>query len=162
MLRGRIRTAVLLAVAVPLVLVAHQPASTPFDGLDRLVADVMREWRVPGLAVAAIKDGTVVLSKGFGYRDVEKQLPVTPQTLMAIGSNSKSFTVTLMGMLSDEGQLDWDKPVRTYLPDFELHDDVSERLMTPTDLVTHRSGLPRHDGMWFGRAFSRKDLYHRL
>jgi CubicO group peptidase (beta-lactamase class C family) len=162
MSRGRVKTAVLFALAIPLVLVAHQPASTTFDGFDRIVADVMREWKVPGLAVAAIKDGTVVISKGYGYRDVEKQLPVTPQTLMAIGSNSKSFTVTLMGMLSDEGRLDWDKPVRTYLPDFELHDDVSARLMTPTDLVTHRSGLPRHDGMWFGRAFTRKELYQRL
>jgi CubicO group peptidase (beta-lactamase class C family) len=80
---------------------------------------------------------------------------------MAIGSNSKSFTVTLMGMLSDEGKLDWDKPVRTYLSDFELRDEVATRLMTPTDLVTHRSGLSRHDVMWFGRAFTRKELYQR-
>ena len=137
-------------------------AEKTFAGFDELVAAVMREWKIPGLAVAAIKDGSVVLSKGYGYRDVERQLPVTPQTLMAIGSNSKSFTVTLMGMLSDEGKLDWDKPVRTYLPDFELHDDVASRLMTPTDLVTHRSGLPRHDLMWYGRAFTRKELYQRL
>jgi CubicO group peptidase (beta-lactamase class C family) len=162
MLRGRVRAAVLVALVVPLALAAYQPASAPFDGFDGFVSGVMREWKVPGLAVAAVRDGTVVLSKGYGYRDVEKQLPVTPRTLMAIGSNSKSFTVTLMGMLSDEGKLDWDKPVRTYLPDFELSDEVSARLMTPTDLVTHRSGLPRHDNMWFGRAFTRKELYQRL
>jgi CubicO group peptidase (beta-lactamase class C family) len=161
MSRGRVRAAVLVALVVPIVLVA-QPASTPFDGFDVFVADAMREWKVPGVAIAAIKDGNVVLSKGYGYRDVEKQLPVTPQTLMAIGSNSKSFTVTLMGMLSDDGKLDWEKPVRAYLPDFELYDEVSARLMTPTDLVTHRSGLPRHDSMWYGRAFTRKDLYQRL
>jgi CubicO group peptidase (beta-lactamase class C family) len=133
-----------------------------FEGFDRFVADVMRDWKIPGLAVAAIEDGKVVLAQGYGYRDVEKRLPVTPATLMAIGSNSKSFTVTLMGILADEKQLDWDKPVRTYLPDFELKDDVATRLMTPTDLVTHRSGLPRHDLMWYGRAFSRKEMYARL
>jgi CubicO group peptidase (beta-lactamase class C family) len=138
-----------------------QIGTTP-KGLDEVVASVMREWKVPGLSVAAIKDGKQVFARGYGYRDVERQLPVTPQTLMAIGSNSKSFTVSLMGMLSDEGRLDWDKPVRAYLPDFELHDDVATRLMTPTDLVDHRSGLPRHDTMWYGRAFTRKDLYQRL
>ncbi|MGH9329962.1 MAG: serine hydrolase [Vicinamibacterales bacterium] len=162
MSRGRVRAVFLAVLVVPLVLTAQQPSSTAFDGFDGFVTGVMREWKGPGLAVAAVRDGTVVLSKGYGYRDVDKQLPVTPQTLMAIGSNTKSFTVTLMGMLSDEGRLDWDKPVRTYLPDFELHDEVAGRLMTATDLVTHRSGLPRHDAMWFGRAFTRKDMYQRL
>lgn len=144
--------------------VSPQTAAGPaaFEGFDEFVAGVMKEWKVPGLAVAAIREGKPALSKGYGYRDVEQQRPVTPQTLMAIGSNSKSFTVTLMGMLSDEGRLDWDKPVRTYLPDFELHDDVATRLMTPTDLVDHRSGLPRHDSMWYGRAFTRKELFQRL
>ncbi len=133
-----------------------------FDGFDAFVERAMAEWKVPGLAIGAIKDGKVVLAKGYGYRDVQKKLPVTSQTLMAIGSNTKSFTVTLMGQLSDEGKLDWDKPVRTYLPDFELQDDVAARLMTPTDLVTHRSGLPRHDQMWFLGTFSRQELYARL
>jgi CubicO group peptidase (beta-lactamase class C family) len=139
---------------------AADPAG--FEGFDEYVAGVMREWKVPGVAVGVIRDGKVVLARGFGYRNVEKQMPVTSQTLMAIGSNSKSFTVTLLGILSDEGRLDWDAPVRTYLPDFELKDDVASKLMTPTDLVTHRSGLPRHDSLWYGRAFSRKDLYQRL
>src|SRR5688572_28938862 len=81
---------------------------------------------------------------------------------MAIGSNSKSFTVTLMGTLSDEGKLEWGKHVREYLPDFQLQNDSATRLMTPTDLVSHRSGLPRHDRMWFATGFSRKEMYDRL
>jgi CubicO group peptidase (beta-lactamase class C family) len=141
---------------------ADAQAIEKLDGFDAYVERVMAEWKIPGLAVGIIKEGKVVLAKGYGHRDVDKKLPVTPQTLMAIGSNSKSFTVTLMGMLSDEGRLDWDKPVRTYLPDFELHDEVSARLMTPTDLVTHRSGLPRHDQVWLPATLSRKELYARL
>jgi len=131
-------------------------------GLDDFVARVMKEWQVPGLALGVIQDGKPVLLKGYGYRDVEKRLPVTPRTLMAIGSNTKSFTVVLMGMLADSAKLEWDKPVRTYLPDFQLYDDFATREMTPRDLVTHRSGLPRHDGLWYGRSFTREELYRRL
>jgi len=131
-------------------------------GLDDFVATVMKEWQVPGLALGVIQDGKPVLLKGYGYRDVEKRLPVTPRSLMAIGSNTKSFTVVLMGMLADSGKLEWDKPVRTYLPDFQLYDDFATREMTPRDLVTHRSGLPRHDGLWYGRSFTREELYRRL
>ena len=131
-------------------------------GLDDFVAGVMKEWQVPGLALGVIQDGKPLLLKGYGYRDVEKRLPVTPRTLMAIGSNTKSFTVVLMGMLADSGRLEWDKPVRTYLPDFQLYDEFATREMTPRDLVTHRSGLPRHDGLWYGRSFTREELYRRL
>jgi CubicO group peptidase (beta-lactamase class C family) len=152
----------LLMVTTPLAPQAQPQPSSELDGFDAFVADAMREWQVPGLAAGVIRDGQVVLAKGYGYRDVDKKLPVTPQTLMAIGSNSKSFTVTLMGMLADEKKLELDKPVRTYLSDFELQDDVATRLMTPIDLVTHRSGLPRHDGLWGSRGFNRKELYQRL
>jgi CubicO group peptidase (beta-lactamase class C family) len=150
---------------------AAAPHTTPLSavgddalwaGLDAWIEDVMAHWRIPGLAVGAVRDGEVVLARGYGFRDVERRLPVTPQTLMAIGSNSKSFTAALLGMLVDEGRLDWDTPVRHYLPDFQLYDDVATRLMTPRDLVSHRSGLPRHDNLWFGRSYTRRELYDRL
>src|SRR5205814_3454792 len=131
-------------------------------GLDPFVASVMKEWHVPGLAIGIIQDGRPVLLKGYGFRDVEHQLPVTPRTLMAIGSNSKSFTVVLMGMLVDSGKLDWDKPVRDYLPDFQLHDELASQEMTSRDLVTHRSGLPRHDLFWYGGSLGREEMYRRL
>src|SRR5687767_4806479 len=165
MLTTRLRSsaalmAVLIALAMPAAIA--QPAADPFAGFDAFVQSAMKEWSIPGLAVGAIKDGKVVLAKGYGQRDIQKGLPVTEKTLMAIGSNSKSFTVTLMGTLSDEGKLEWGKHVREYLPDFQLQNDSATRLMTPTDLVTHRSGLPRHDRMWFATGFSRKEMYERL
>ncbi len=133
------------------------------EGIDEFIAGAMSEWKVPGLAVAVVQDGKVIHAKGYGFRDVERQLPITSKTIFAIGSISKSFTVTGLGMLADEGKLDWDKPVRGYVHDFQLHDRMVTDQMTPRDLVTHRSGLPRHDFVWYGDPkLSRKDLLGRL
>lgn len=139
-----------------------QASEDPFAGFDGFVTSVMAEWKVPGLAIAVIKDGEIVLSKGYGYRDAERQLPVTPQTLFAIGSISKSFTATVLGTLADEGRIDWDEPVRSYLPGFQLYDPVASEQMTPRDLITHRSGLPRHDALWYGADFTRREMFDRL
>jgi CubicO group peptidase (beta-lactamase class C family) len=130
--------------------------------LDAFVDQIMKDWKVPGLAVAVIQDGKVIFTKGYGHREVDKKLPVTPQTLFAIGSITKSFTVTAMGMLVDEGKLDWDAPVRNYLPGFKLYDPVASERMTPRDLITHRSGLPRHDLVWYSSNFTRADMVRRL
>ena len=99
--------------------------SLAFDGWDAFVERAMADWKVPGLALAVVRDGKVIQMKGYGFRDLEKKLPVTPRTLFAIGSITKSFTVTGLGMLVDEGKLQWDEPVRTYLPDFRLKDPVA-------------------------------------
>src|SRR5271165_1646343 len=132
------------------------------DNFDAFAKQALRDWKCDGFAIAVIEDGKVILSKGYGLRDVKKNLPVTEKTLFAIGSSTKSFTVTSMGVLVDEGKLDWDKPVRDYLPDFRLWDQFATERMTPRDLVTHRSGLPRHDLMWYNSPFSREELFARL
>ena len=137
-------------------------ATQPLDGLDEFVANAMRDWKVPGVAVAVVQDGKVILSKGYGFRDVKGQLPVTTKTLFAIGSATKSFTVTDLAMLVDKGKLEWDKPVREYLPTFRLYDQFATERMTPRDLVTHRSGLPRHDFVWYNSPASRRELVERL
>jgi len=131
-------------------------------GFDTFVTKTMEEWKVPGLGISIVKDGKVIFSKGFGFRDVKKGLKVTPKTLFAIGSCSKAFTAVTMGILVDEGKLDWDKPVREYLPSFKLKDPFATEGMTPRDLVCHRSGLPRHDLMWYGSSATRKELFDRL
>jgi hypothetical protein len=121
---------------------AAAPAAKPsLDGLDEFVNQTMKDWKVPGLALAVIQDGKVTLLKGYGYRDLEKQLPVTPNTLFAIGSITKSFTVTTLGMEMDEGKVDWDKPVRDYLPTFKLFTPELTEQVTIRDLITHRTGL---------------------
>lgn len=118
---------------------------------------------VPGAAVAIIVEDEVVLAKGYGYKDLEKKLPMTPDTLLAIGSASKAFTTFALGTLVDEGKVEWDKPVRNYIPWFRLYDPFASERLTPRDLVTHRSGLPRHDLVWYNNyTASREEFVRRL
>ena len=79
----------------------------------------------------------------------QRELPMTPDSLFAIGSTKKAFTTTLLGTMVDEGLVEWDAPLRNYLPEFRLSDPMATQLITPRDLVTHRSGLPRHDLLWY-------------
>ena len=117
--------------------------------LDRLAADAMADWRVPGAALAVVQDGKVALAKAYGQRDVEANLPVTTATQFLICSITKSFTATGMALLHNEGRLDWTKPVRDYIPEFRLHDAVATERVTVRDLLCHQSGLPRHDWVHF-------------
>jgi CubicO group peptidase (beta-lactamase class C family) len=137
-------------------------ASSTLEGFDAFVESAMKSWSVPGLAVAIVKDGKVVLAKGYGLRNVQANLPVTADTLFAIGSSTKAFTTMSMGILAEEGKLAWDEPVTKYLPTFELKDKVAGTGMTPRDLVTHRSGLPRHDLVWYNAKRTRAELVAAL
>jgi CubicO group peptidase (beta-lactamase class C family) len=142
---------------------AATPAPQPSLGdFDDFVAAQMKQWKVPGVAIAVVQEGKIILLKGYGLRDVKDNLPVTPKTLFAIGSITKSFTVSVLGMLVDEGKLDWDKPVRDQMPDFRMEDEMATDRMTPKDLVTHRSGLPRHDLLWYNSTLARDELVGRL
>ena len=132
------------------------------QGFDDLAADAMKQWKVPGVAIAVVQGGKVICAKGYGYRDLEQRLPVTTATLFPIGSISKSFTALTFAILKNEGKMDWDKPVRTYLPEFQMNDPVASEQATPRDLFSHRTGLPRHDLVWYSSDFSREDLVSRL
>lgn len=122
----------------------------------------MEAWGTPGLAVGIVRDGRVILAEGFGRRDIEKNLPVTSETRFILGSTTKAFTTMAMGILVDEGKLDWDKPVSSYLPQFKLMNDYATLHATPRDLATHRTGLPRHDLVWANAAFSVPELVESL
>jgi CubicO group peptidase (beta-lactamase class C family) len=114
-------------------------------GLDQLAVDAMADWKVPGVALAVVQDGKVALATAYGQRDVEASLPVTTSTQFLICSITKSFTATGVALLHNEGRLDWNKPVRDYIPEFRLHDAVATERVTVRDLLCHQSGLPRHD-----------------
>ena len=123
----------------------HAAIADLIPELDRLAADAMADWKVPGAALAVVQNGEVVLSKAYGQRDIEANLPATPKTQFLIGSITKSFTATGMALLHNEGRLDWTKPVRDYMPEFRLNDAVATERVTVRDLLSHQSGLPRHD-----------------
>jgi len=141
---------------------AEPQKKDPLAGFDEWVEALRKEWKIPGIAVAIVKDGQIVQVKGYGLRNVEKNLPVTADTLFAIGSNTKAFTAAGLSLLVAEGKLDWDKPIREYIPSFKMWDDYVTEHMTPRDLVTHRSGLPRHDLLWYGSTLTRKEMFDRL
>jgi len=142
---------------------AASKAEEALKGFDEFVNQALTDWHVPGLALGIVVDDEVVLSKGYGKRDLEKDLPVTPKTLFAIGSATKAFTSFALGTLVDEGKLEWDKPVAKYLPGFRLNDEYASAHITPRDLVTHRSGLPRHDLAWYNNSrLDRKEMVARL
>jgi dihydroorotase/N-acyl-D-amino-acid deacylase len=128
------------------------------EGLDAFVEATMAEWKVPGLALAVVKDGQVVRLQGYGVRDVETKRPVTTRTLFPIASISKSFTVTGLGLLADGKKLDWDRPVREIVPEFVLKDPVASDHASTRDLVAHRTGLPRHDRVWYRAGQSRAEI----
>jgi CubicO group peptidase (beta-lactamase class C family) len=132
------------------------------EGFDSVIDKAIKDFKVPGLAIAVVKDGQVIYARGFGQRDVEKKQPVTPGTLFAIGSCTKAFTTFVMGTLVDEGKLEWDIPARTYLPGLRMNDPIATESITPRDLVTHRSGLPRHDLFWYNTHRTGKDVFARL
>ncbi len=137
-------------------------AMQQLQGFSEFVQSTMQDWQLPGLAIAIVKDGELIFSQGFGKRNVAQNLDVTPDTLFAIASCTKAFTATALGILVDEGKLEWDKPVRNYLPTFKMHDTFATERMTARDLLTHRSGLPRHDLMWYNSPRSRAELFERL
>ena len=132
------------------------------NGLDTLVQRTLERWHIPGLALAVVSGDEVLHLAGYGQRDPAHGLPVTPDTLFPIASMTKSFAVMSLGLLVDEGKLEWDKPVRDYLPGWQMFDPLSTDTLTVRDMLSHRSGLPSHDWIWWGSDYSRRDLLARL
>src|SRR5919109_3964256 len=142
----------------------NTPPSLPRD-FDAYVARVMRQFEVPGIAIAVVKDDRVVLTKGYGVRKLGEPTPVDEHTLFGIASNTKAFTATALGILVEEGKLRWDAPVINYLPCFQMYDPFVTREMTIRDLLVHRSGLGLGAGdlMWWPNStYDRKEIARRL
>ena len=133
-----------------------------FAGYEAFIRRTMKKWQVPGMGVGVVAGGKVILAKGFGLADVGRKIPATAETMFPIGSVTKSFTSAALGVLVDEGKLDWDRPVCKYMKDFRLYDRMAGERVTPRDLLCHRTGLPRHDNAWYGLDLTRKQLFTKL
>lgn len=139
--RGR-----LLAVCAACIALASERATAADLGAaDVLILHLMAAYNVPGAAVALIKDGRVVLERGYGFRDLASRAPVTAATLFNIGSISKSFTALGIAQLADQHQVDLDTPIIRYLPELRLSDQQAAQAMTLRQLLSHTSGLPPDD-----------------
>lgn len=138
-------------------------AQVDLDALDAYIANARADWRLPGLAIAIVKDGQVVMEKGYGVRDIEKGGRVDENTLFAIASNTKAFTAASLAILVDEGEVSWDDPVRKFLPWFELYAPYVSEDMRIRDLLSHRSGLGTFSGdlLWYGSTYSAEEVIRR-
>jgi CubicO group peptidase (beta-lactamase class C family) len=130
--------------------------------LRKCTEEMMNNLNVPGAAVAIIKDGEIILSEGFGYRDTENKKPVTTNTLFAIGSATKAFGTLSLSLLAQQQKFHWDTPIQTYIPTFSLHDPLAGSQITARDLASHRSGVSRHELLWYGSSLSRKDIVEKI
>jgi CubicO group peptidase (beta-lactamase class C family) len=149
---------------VPLLLgIPAAAAETgPLKDLDALVERGLADWKVPGLALAVVKDGRVVLLRGYGVRDVVTREKVTPETLFSIASATKPFTATLAAMAVAEKRIEWDTPLGTYFPGFGMHDPAAAAKVTLRDLLTHRSGIPRQKFFSLNPPATRAEVRGRL
>jgi CubicO group peptidase (beta-lactamase class C family) len=125
--------------------------------VDRLVAHTMAVWKIPGAAVAIVDEGTIYV-KGYGFKEAGGSSPVTSDTLFGLASTSKAFTATAMAILVDEKKLSWDDPVRKHLGYFRLADPCADALVTLRDMVSHRTGLSRHDELWDNTPLTREQV----
>jgi len=132
--------------------------------LDRYIEKSRQDWEIPGLAVAIVKDDSVIFAKGYGVREIGKGAKVDEHTLFAVASNTKAFTASVLGMLVDEGKLNWDDRVTDYMDNFHMYDPYVTREITVRDLLTHRSGLPTFGGdhLWIGSSRSREEIISGL
>src|SRR3954468_2543437 len=147
------------------VLLLRAPAAAQdgvLAGFDAYTAKAVADWKTPGLAVAIVKDGTVVFAKGYGVRELGKPEPVDTHTLFAIGSTTKAMTAALVGMLVEEHRLDWDDRVIDRVPWFQVKDPYLTREITVRDLLTHRAGLGNADYLWYGQTNSGRTILERL
>lgn len=139
---------ILALLLVPVMTSAQQDKAFSTEGLDSTFSKILSDWKCAGMAVAVVKKDQLLYAKGFGYSDIGKKIPVTANTLFAAGSCTKSFTCALIGMLQEEGKLSIDQPATTYLPELHFSKPELDREITLRDMMSHRTGLPRHDEAW--------------
>jgi len=132
------------------------------EGFDAYMAKTLKDWNAPGVGVGIVVNDKLVFAKGYGFRDYEKKLPFTPSTMSPIASNTKLFTAVAAGMLVEEGKLSWDKPVRESVPTIRFYNDQLNNSVTLRDMLSHRTGITRHDTIWYKSDFTRKQLFEKL
>lgn len=138
------------------------PIEKNLKGFDEYMNKLLKDWNIAGAGIGIVYKNKLVFAKGYGYRDYEKKLPVTPNTLFQIASNTKLFTTVAVGMLVEQGKLEWDKPVKNYVPSIEFYNNTLNESVTIRDMLAHRTGISRHDFIWYKSDFSRKELFDRL
>jgi len=149
--------------ALPLATAGGQKSAAPdWASFDRYIAQAAHDWKVPALAIAVVKDDSLVFAKGYGVLEMGKNQPADAHTRFAIGSTTKAMTSASLAMLVDDGKLHWDDHVTDYIPELQLYDPYATRELTIRDLLTHRSGLPGTDLFWARWHYTMPEIIHGL
>ncbi len=156
------RTLAAALFVIPCIVGDAEAQRGPLRGLEAYVEQGMRDWGAPGLALAVVKDDSVVFARGFGTRTLARDEPVDEHTSFAIASTTKAFTATAIAMLVDEGKVRWDDPVSMHVPGFQLAQPGLSGELTVRDLLTHRTGLPTNDFLWYASGSSTEDIVRRM
>ena len=132
--------------------------------IEQYIEKARQDWGVPGMAVAIVKGGKVISSRGYGVRADGEKEKVDEQTLFAIASNTKAFVASALGVLQDEGKLHFSDPVQRYIPEFHLYDSYASHEATIEDLLCHRLGLGTYSGdvIWYKSDFTDKEVIERI
>lgn len=163
MRRPRLRFAALpLSLLLAVAPLAAQAQRVDLAAFDRYVEKGVKEWGIPGLAIAIVKDDSVVFAKGYGVRRLGSPDPVDAHTRFAIGSTTKAMTTLSLLMLRDEGKLSLEDPVLRFIPTLQLYDPVMTRELTVRDLLTHHTGLQGADQLWSRGDNSTDEIIRRL
>ncbi|UVW34160.1 serine hydrolase [SAR92 clade bacterium H455] len=132
------------------------------NNFDQYINQALDDWHIPGAAVAVVKGNDVLHMGGYGLRDVEQGLPVSEHTRFPIASMTKPFTAMGAALLVDDGLLEWDQPIRDVMPEFRLADEYATQHANLCDLLSHRTGLPRHESAWYGQDKTHQELLQGL
>ena len=140
----------------------NNPYQKSYLKIDSYIDSLMKYWNIPGMALGIVYKDQLIYAKGYGYRDLENKLPVDSKTIFPIASNTKLFAATAACMLAEEGKINLDKPVRNYMPSLNFFNDELNAKVTLRDMLSHRTGLPRYDGIWAGSTFTRKEAINKV
>jgi CubicO group peptidase (beta-lactamase class C family) len=167
--RRRLRALAWLSIAFVLALAwgpnlraQDKEIAAKLKGFDAYMAKILKDWNAPGIGVGIVSGDKLIFAKGYGFRDYEKKLPFTPNTLCQIASNTKLFTAVAAGLLVEEGKLTWNKPVRNSASSIQFYNDELNNTVTLRDMLAHRTGITRHDTIWYQSDDTRKQLFDKV
>jgi len=147
----------LICLLFPFVLYAQNENIGRIDGLDSIITKVLEDWNVPGCAVTIVEKNRTIYKRGFGYSDLKTKKKVDENTIFQLASCTKAFTSSLIGILQSEGKIDINKPAHSFLPSLEFIDPKLNREITVCNMLTHTTGIPRHDNSWYGHESVSRD-----
>ena len=152
---------ILIAISLIAPATAQTQAREPYPGCGAYVETARKTWKVPGVAIAIVRNDSVISARGYGVKDISKPDRVTDRTVFAIGSSSKAFTAAGVAILVDEKKVAWDDAAEKHLSGFHVFDPYASRELSIRDILSHRSGLARGDMLWYGSEFDRDEIMRR-